>query len=56
MRIRIARMEAKESGLWIRLIDTGTDTALQSEATRLNDETKQLRSILSTILKNSGAS
>lgn len=55
MRIRIARKEAKESGLWIRLIDTGTDTALRNEATRLNDETKQLRSILTAILKNSGA-
>ncbi len=50
MRFRICRKEARESGLWLRLIDTGVDTALNSERASLDDEALQLVRIYSTII------
>jgi len=54
MKFRICRKEARESGLWIRLLDSGANEVLRSEKTRLNDESAQLVKIYSTIINRLG--
>lgn len=54
MRFRICRKEARESGLWLRLISAGESEALQAEQVRLNDESAQLVRIYSAIIKKLG--
>jgi four helix bundle protein len=53
-RIKISRKEAKESGLWLRLIDVRGDDALLGERRRLDDEAAQLVRIFSAILRSHG--
>ncbi len=52
-RVKIARKETKESGLWLRLCETDNDTNLILEQKDLIQESKELRSIFSTIIENS---
>jgi four helix bundle protein len=55
MKFRICRKEARESGLWIRLLDAGAaNESLLHEKTRLNDESVQLVKIYSTIINRLG--
>ncbi|MBC8039751.1 MAG: four helix bundle protein [Opitutaceae bacterium] len=54
MKFRICRKEARESGLWIRLLDAGANEALQQEKIRLNDESSQFVKIYSTIINRLG--
>jgi four helix bundle protein len=54
MKFRICRKEARESGLWIRLLDSGAGEALQREKDRLNDESAQLVKIYSVIINRLG--
>jgi four helix bundle protein len=56
MRIRIARKEAKESRLFLRLIDPGEDATVRKGQRDLAQEAKELASILGAILKNSEGS
>jgi four helix bundle protein len=53
MRIRISRKEAKESAYWLRLIDTGNDTALEDERVSLSGEATELTNIFGAILRKS---
>jgi four helix bundle protein len=48
-RIRLCRKEARESGLWLRLLDCGDRAALAFERDRLLDECGQLTRIFSAI-------
>ncbi len=48
-RIRLCRKEARESGLWLRLVDCGGGTALTEERNRLIDECGQLTRMFSAI-------
>lgn len=54
MKFRICRKEAREPGLWLRLIHAGPDEALLAERDRLNDEALQLSRIYSTIIRRLG--
>jgi four helix bundle protein len=54
MKFRICRKEARESGLWIRLLDAGTAAIAKEDRTRLNDEAAQLVKIYSTIINRLG--
>ena len=51
-RIKICRKEAKESKLWLRLIETNNDKA-ESERLRLINEAEQLMKIFGSILEKS---
>lgn len=53
MRLKIARKESKETRYWLRLLDTGTDPALESERARLVQESNELLKILSAIINKS---
>ena len=53
MRIKICRKEAKESRYWLRLIDTGGDTALETLRLDLVREATELTSIFGAILRKS---
>jgi four helix bundle protein len=53
MKIRTCRREAKESGLWLRLMDVGDNSAIEKERQRLNQEAKELELIFGSILRNS---
>lgn len=48
-RIKICRKEARESWLWLRLVDTGEDVALTAERSRLAAEADELKRIFSSI-------
>jgi len=48
-RIRVCRKEAKESGYWLRLVETGNDAELESERRRLVQEAKELKHIFGAI-------
>lgn len=50
MRIKICRKEAKESGLFLRLLDCGEGSELVAERTRLNNESRQLTKIFGSIV------
>ena len=54
MKFRISRKEAKESGLWLRLLDLGTSDSLKNSQAVLNDEAGQLVKIYSTIINRLG--
>lgn len=51
MRFRIARKEAKESQLWLRLLNVGTSTDLETMRQRLRQEALELKLILTAIIK-----
>ena len=48
-RIRICRKEARESGLWLSLLDTSMDPVLAKERDRLAAEAEELKRIFSAI-------
>ena len=52
LRIKTCLKEAKESGYWLRLIDTCSSTQLDAERRRLIEESTQLVSIFGTSLRN----
>lgn len=51
MRFKTARKEAKESQLWLRLLGTGDDSALQDRRQALWQEAHELKLILTAIIK-----
>ena len=53
MRVKISRKEAKETRYWLRLLETGTDTTLETERAKLIQEAIELTKILSAILTKS---
>jgi four helix bundle protein len=53
MRIKISRKEAKESGYWLRLLDTGNDTEFDRKRNALSQESVELMKILGAILQKS---
>lgn len=53
MRVKIARKEAKECRLFLRLLDTGASPALGSERDALCQESTELMLILAAILRKS---
>jgi four helix bundle protein len=53
MRIRISRKESKEATLWLRLLDTGTESAVDAERVILMQESTELMKIFSAILRKS---
>jgi len=53
MRIRICRKEAKESRYWLRLIETGDDSAVKKCRDDLVQEATELTSIFGAILRKS---
>ena len=52
MKLRISKKEAKETILWLRLIEVKTDI-LEEERISLINEAKELQNILGAIYKNS---
>lgn len=48
-RIKVCRKEARESGLWLQLLDVGTDAALWADRSRLVVEAEELKRIFSSI-------
>ena len=52
-RIRVCRKEAKESRLHLRLLDTGEEPSVERQRCDLIQETIELVSIFSAILRNS---
>jgi four helix bundle protein len=54
MRVKIARKEAKEARLWLRLVHTGSDRAIDAECAALVQEATELMNILGAILRNLG--
>jgi four helix bundle protein len=53
MRIKICRKESKESGYWLRLVDTGNDCRMEDERQGLVQESRELMNIFGAILKKS---
>ena len=53
MRIRLSRKECKESRYWLRLLDTHGNHGLETERSALIQESTELASILSAILRKS---
>ena len=51
MRFRISRKEAKESQLWLRLLNTGEAPALDTERQALWQEAHELKCIFTAIIK-----
>lgn len=54
MRIKICRKEAKESQLWLDLIDVGESASLNKERVALSQESTELMKIMSAIMRKSG--
>jgi len=52
-RIKICRKEAKESRLFLRLIDTGIQTAIEKECSELAQEATELMKIFGSIVVKS---
>lgn len=50
--MKIARKEAKESKLWLKLLDSENQKLIEERRENLVDEADQLRRILSSILHN----
>ena len=50
MRFRISRKEAKESGLWLRLVNLDGNVELTRRRDLLTQESRELRSIMSAII------
>jgi hypothetical protein len=53
MRVKICRKEAKESRLFLRLIDTGSTKALVARSDTLATEARELTLIFSAIIAKS---
>ena len=53
MRIKISRKEAKESGLWLRLLELAEFPELDRERNALNQESIELMKIFGAILRKS---
>jgi four helix bundle protein len=51
MRFRISRKEAKESQLWLRLVSTGNDEAVDARRKALWQEAYELKLIFTAIIK-----
>jgi len=54
LRIKICRKEAKESGLWLRLLDTGNERQLASGRDALEQESRELMLIFNAIVRKKG--
>jgi len=54
MRVKICRKEAKESRLFLRLIDAGSSQAIGSVRDKLSEEARELTLIFSAIISKSG--
>jgi len=50
-RFRICRKEAKETSLWLRLVHTDADATLAKRRETLQQESRELRLILSAIIR-----
>ena len=48
-RVKVCRKDARESGLWLRLIDVGPEVLLAAERQALLNEADELTRILSAI-------
>lgn len=48
-RIKVCRKEARESGLWLRLVAGGSEPALSTERDKLAAEAEELKRIFSSI-------
>lgn len=48
-RVKVCRKEARESGLWISLVDLGNDASLAEESNRLHAEAMELKRIFAAI-------
>jgi len=53
MRLRISRKEAKESRLFLRLIDAGEERSIRQEQESLIREAEELKNIFGAILRKS---
>jgi len=53
MCIKICRKEAKESRFWLRLLDTGNNSAIEKERAELIQEATELMNIFGSILRKS---
>lgn len=51
MRFRISRKEAKECQLWLRLLNTGGNAALDAERALLRQEAHELKLIFNAIVQ-----
>jgi four helix bundle protein len=51
MRFRIARKEAKECQLWLRLVNVGSEAELAQARQELRQEALELKLILTSIIK-----
>lgn len=51
MKFRISRKEAKESQLWLRLLNVGEDAVLAEQRVRLRQEALELKLIFTSIIK-----
>lgn len=51
MKFRICRKEAKESQLWLGLLDCGSDAARKETRDSLRQEANELKLIFSAIIK-----
>jgi four helix bundle protein len=54
VRIKICRKEAKESGLWLRLLDTGAEQRVALERDALVQESHELMLIFNAIVRKKG--
>ena len=48
-RIKVCRKEARETGLWLQLLNCATDESLNDERARLVTEADEIKRIFSTI-------
>jgi four helix bundle protein len=55
-RIKVSRKEARESSLWLQLLQIGTDEKLREHRNKLLAEAGELRRILSAIAKKDDTS
>ena len=53
MRIKICRKEAKESGYWLKLVDSESKSELERERKELAQEATELTNIFGAILRKS---
>ena len=53
MHIKISRQESKESRFWLRLVDVGDPSQLETERTALVQESTELMNIFAAILRKS---
>ncbi len=53
MRVKISRKEAKESNFWLRLVDTGGGSSIETERQRLCKESLELMNIFGAIIRKS---